>query len=122
MSTITIILENNTTETLTLNSSTMSDADLFLGDTSFSVPAGTSQTVVSSSWQSSNSITYNITEAALVEVSWTANKQAFIVTATTPGTSTDYVVSGYSTPSSTTTDPADSEDYFYTYTISVSSS
>ncbi len=91
-----INLWNDAVPWLTLNNSTNVADNMFLTDTSFSIPQ-TVQTLVAKNSPSEGSMTYNITENALLEISWKLQKQDFVCSAWVTG-STQYTVSGYDQP------------------------
>jgi hypothetical protein len=120
---IDIILQNDTTEWLTLNSVTLASEgqDVFLSDSSYTVgPSSQSQVVTNSSL--SNQMIFNITESATLTLGWTlVDHDSFTVTAPVQGT-TEYTATGYNGPPVKTYGSANQPIFTYTITLSSTSS
>ena len=114
---VSIILQNNTTEWLTLNTATLASEgqDVFVRDSSYTVqPNSSSQVVTQSSL--TNQVLFNITESATLTLAWTlVDHTSFSVVAPVQGT-TEYTATGYNGPPTTT---YDENAPIYTYTITL---
>lgn len=115
-----VVLVNQTTSYLSLNATSNDKDNLFLADTSYSVAPGAQALVVNNALTQSGSSTYNLTENALVNISWGLNsdQNEWVCAASVSGTS-EYTVSGYNDPTVTTS--SDGYSYYATFTLTVSS-
>jgi hypothetical protein len=115
-----VTLVNQTTSYLTLNATSNDKDNLFLADTSYSVAPGTQALVVNNALPQTGSSTYNLTENALVNISWGLNndQNAWTCAASVSGTS-EYTVSGYN--DSTVTTGNEGYAYYTAFTLTVSS-
>ena len=116
---VTINLNNTTTQYATLNA--LADTSLFnyLCDTTATVQPSVQQMIVVKS-PLQTSITYNISEDALLTIGMSLNNDNdWIIVPTVQG-STEYAVTGYSSPSSGPT--VENKDYYTAFILTVSQS
>lgn len=107
-------LVNSTSGYVTLNSSSNAMGSLFLSDSSYSLAPAANQLIVNKS-PNSGSVTYNITQNALLKLTWTFNDGNYICYAVVEG-STEYTATGYDDPVVTN----DGHSYYTTFTITLS--
>lgn len=117
---VNITLENaNASGYLTLNTSSLSDSCMFAVDTTYTIAAGSTNLIVQNT-DVNGWITYNITQTALLTLTWTINNDDdWILTPTFTGT-TEYQVTGYDSPV-VTTDPNDDHNIDTAFTLTFSS-
>jgi hypothetical protein len=110
-----VSLVNAASVYVTLNSSSNADYTLFLSDSSYSLAPGANQPIVQKASQNGWA-TYNITQNALLKLTWTLQTNGhFSCTAVVVG-STAYTATGYNDP----VDTNDGLSYYTAFTITLS--
>jgi hypothetical protein len=97
-----ISISNQALPNITLNGSTNDDQSMFLTDVSYTIPNSTGSTLAASNASRNGSMTYNVGQNALLQVSWQwdIEQSRYLCAASVQGSS-EYAVSGFDDPAVT---------------------